>query len=684
MFITENGKIYLKEYGFFRPDNAGDMAGGAYGLVDVQIAGEHKDSHMGIKMGFSSERPKLTFVSRRQTDNRQEIIQRSELVETKSVFLSYPDTNAIRTYTEVTNISDRTIMLEEVSAFKGMNFGKIEDSREIYLYKFYQGHHTECQPRRLSLFDLGLIRYSGCGSKRVSSCNVGSWSTKEELPQGIIEHNGQFTMFAIESNQSWYYEISDDNTRLYLYLSGANSSFGNWTKKLRPGETYRTVTAAVAYSNSLNGVLGEMTKCRRHIKGICEPDRKLPTIFNEYMHLSWDSPTEEKTRCYAPTVAKLGMEYYVIDCGWHNEEPGTLVYPYVGQWKESKARFPQGVRATTDYIRSLGMKAGLWIEPEVIGNKCEEMLAYYDDDCFIRRGGKKVCTMGRYFLDFRHPKVVSYMTETIRRMAEDYGADYIKMDYNEDLGVGTEIDSDSFGEGLEQCAAAYLSWVDDIRTRHPHVLFETCASGGHRMDYETLSHFSIVSTSDQISHKLYPYIAGNILSAVLPEQAAVWSYPVDSFGEPNDAFVPNAEWVDTHISKEQVIMNMINSFLGRLHLASHLELLSAEKLELVEEGVAYVKQLNTVKEHALPFLPNGFCNFGDSLVASGLRTEDTLYLAVWNLGEAGEREIDLGMQIKEAKVTYPSKNLLAYSANGNRLNISFTEAYQARFFKITL
>ena len=48
------------------------------------------------------------------------------------------------------------------------------------------------------------------------------------------------------------------------------------------------------------------------------------------------------------------------------------------------------------------------------------------------------------------------------------------------------------------------------------------------MDYETLKHFSIVSTSDQVRDFLYPYIAANVLSAVLPEQAAVWSYPVSS------------------------------------------------------------------------------------------------------------------------------------------------------------
>lgn len=121
---------------------------------------------------------------------------------------------------------------------------------------------------------------------------------------------------------------------------------------------------------------------------------------------------------------------------------------------------------------------------------------------------------------------------------------------------------------------------------------------------------------------------------------------------------------------------------GRMHLASHLELLNDEKKALVKEGIEYFNELSKVKEQALPFMPNGFCNFGDKLVASGLRYDDTIYLAEWNLGEAGEKEIDLGALIESAQVSYPKKNTLQYSASGSSLKISFTEDYQARFFEL--
>ena len=91
-----------------------------YGFVEVQIAGENKDTHLGAKMARSSEGRRLQYVSHTQTENRLVIIQRSPLVEVQSVFEKYPDTNAIRTYTVVKNISNREIILEEVSAFTAL------------------------------------------------------------------------------------------------------------------------------------------------------------------------------------------------------------------------------------------------------------------------------------------------------------------------------------------------------------------------------------------------------------------------------------------------------------------------------------------------------------------------------------------------------------------------------------
>ena len=172
-------------------------------------------------------------------------------------------------------------------------------------------------------------------------------------------------------------------------------------------------------------------------------------------------------------------------------------------------------------------------------------------------------------------------------MVEDYGAQYIKCDYNQDCGIGTDLNAENPGAGLEEAANAFLDWMREMIEKYPNVVFEGCSSGGMRMDYKNLSTYSLVSTSDQTDYLLYPYIAGNILAAVLPEQAAVWSYPVASDCTKGE-----------DVSDDRIVINMINSFLGRMHLASHLEYLNEHQMDLIREGVAYYNTLSEMKKTA--------------------------------------------------------------------------------------
>lgn len=669
LFTVTDGKLRLTDCAHFHSEHGQNP-------VEIRLAGENKPTHMGVKMIRSGTGGALRYVAHEIAGDTLTLTQRSDELIVRTVLRAYGDTNALRAYTEVENVTDEEVVIEEISSLVvgGVTPRGTTDTEGMYFTRFHQSHHTECQPCRASFAELGLFGspHMPDAQKRIAFANIGSWSTKEELPQGIIEDavGGKMAMFQIESSASWYYELSDAGREHYLWLGGASLPHGGWSRALAPGECYRTVAVALSFGDSLDAVLGEMTGYRRHVAGQCEPDRHLPTIFNEYMHLSWDSPTEETTRLYAPIVASTGAEYYVIDCGWHNEEPGNVIYPYVGQWKESRARFPHGIRATTDYIRSLGMKAGLWIEPEIIGVKCREMLDYYTDDCFIGRFGKRLAVMGRHFLDYRHPRVREYMTETVRRMVEDYGADYIKFDYNQDMGVGTDRDALTPGDGLEKCTEAFFSWVGEIKARFPGVILEGCSSGGMRMDGHTLSTYSLVSTSDQTNYLKYPYIAGNILSAVIPEQAAVWSYPVGACQK-------------EEIRDDQIVMNMINSFLGRMHLASHLERMDEHQLSLVRQGVAYYNSLTPIKRRAVPILPWGFTHFGAAQVCAGLRDGERIYLAVWCLGDDLHAEIPLPRAVGKAKIAYPAEPAATVLVDGNVLKVTFERSNVAVFLEVS-
>lgn len=652
-------------------------------LAECVLAGQDKISRDGKRIP-TYEGEKLLYKEHILRGDMLEVLQESDKLRSRVVFRKYGDCNAVRVFQKIENKTEEELRLSQVSSLLyGIGKNSISELKRTFVYRFYNSWHCECQPQRLSLFDSGLYSGGHASFRRVYGSNKGSWSTKEELPQAIVGHSkGGYTMFQIESANSWYWEIGECRQGLYLYTGGADDWEHEWKVCLQPGESYQTPATAVCTDRSRNGVIAEMTKYRRHLLQEYPANRDLPVVFNEYMHLSWDSPAEARTREIAPVAASLGADIYVIDCGWHNEEDGEIIYPYVGQWKESKKRFPNGIKATIDYIHELGMKAGLWLEPEIAGKLCEEMLSYYPEEAWFYRDGVPVVVGGRRFLDYRCPQVVQYMNRVVDTLAGEYGADYLKFDYNQDCGAGTDRDGEKPGRGLELATEAFFDWVAGLRKRYPQLLIEGCASGGQRLDYRSCAEWALVSSSDQTDYKKYPWIAANILAAVLPEQAGVWSYPVDSWAQ---GFQPTENWVHGHITDETVAMNMINALLGRIHLASHVELLSEAQKELIREGISYSGKIAGAKKRSVPWFPGRFARFGDKRAAGGFIADGVLYLAVWNTGGREEITVKFPDLLPMAcRVSYPLSLPTDFTFAKGKLTVKFPGKYAARFFEISL
>lgn len=647
----------------------------------VEIAGEKELKANG--MDVTAEERKLRYVSHKIKGDTLTIIQRSCFVEVTSTYTKYEDTNAVRVCQTVKNLNGDEICLELVDTV-GIYFGKDAkiESKDWRFHKFTNARYTEGMPDVRSLFEMGLM--GAYATFRVE--NTGNASSRGHVPQGILENRktGEHIMFQIESYHDWIYEIKKVRNVFTLQAGGPTAHRHAWNKVLAPGESYTTIPVALAGGESLNKVLAQMTRYRRHIKADNAADSQLPAIYNEYMHFSWDDPNAARVHMMAPHVKESGCQYYVVDCGWHDSADITEtlgMYYKFGTWYEDKSRFPEGIRATADYVRSLGMKFGLWIAPEVVGIRNEKMLKYYDQECFVIRNGKKISSATGYLLDFRNPKVYDYMLRALDRMIDEYGCDYIKFDGCPNAEFGTELHATSPGDGLEKAEEAFLSWTKAAMERHPNVIFEDCAGGGLRMDYRALSMFSLISTSDQTAYNCYPYITANIFASVLPEQAAVWSYPVDSALYDPD----NEDKVNERVSKERVVLNMVNAILGRIHLASRIHLLDDEKRALIREGVDVYHRLTPEKLESVPYLPKGYTEYKDTFVATGIKTDEKVYLAVWNLN--GDRTVKLPLpeiQVKDVKVIYPTTLETKYVFDEESLTVEFTEDEQARLFQITI
>ena len=602
-------------------------------ICEVQISGEDKPTHLGCKLINSSEGSRFAAQPFEERAGCVVARQQSPFVRAETILCPHA-CGVLTAYTQIENISDSGIELEEVSALVLSVPGTAETTGGVEFTRFTQSHHSEGIPVTNTLQNLGLVRYGSVSQKAVRGGSAGCWTTKEELPQGVLRCKDEYFAFMIESADTWQYEIGDDEDRLYLWLGGETLGFGGLRKRLAKGETYRTPRVAVCKGGSLNEVLQKLTLYKREIAAVCESDAALPVIFNSYMHLFWDNPTEEGVRRFAPAAARAGAAYFVIDCGWHDEVPANEIYPYVGEWKESRARFPSGLRKSVDFIRSLSMKAGLWIEPEIVGARCEKMLAYYGEDCLLKRNGKPIAVMGRRFLDYRNRKVREYMGETFRRMIEDYGAEYIKTDCNQEIGFCVDGD-------LREAREAFYSFIEEVKAKYPHVLIEGCASGGMRLDYRSLAVFPVVSTSDQVDYLRYTRIAANVFAGVLPEQAGIWCYPVVADAPTDDG---------------RLVVNCVNSMLGRIHLAGDLSALNERQMRILRGAMEYAQKIADDKKRALPYWPLGLAKPGDTLLACGLKTESKLYLAVWNLGEGGAFYLPLaGLNAVSAVCAFPAQ-----------------------------
>lgn len=634
--------------------------------VEVQICGEnhndhHFNKHFGASEGFSLKFVSLTHM-RNESGDILVLVQENERVRVESSYQFYDGVCAVRSYTTVENISGCCLTLDIVSSFEniGIFSEEVYDwEKDIYIYIPHNNWKGECAWKRYTPHELGLYDVEEFSAKRVSARNTGGWSSSEYLPMGMAERSGNgFVLWQIESNGSWNWEISTIAGRLYLLLNGPSAGENDWSVTLRPGEKFESVKCALAYAATRDGAFAEMTSYRRKIRRINEDNEKLPVIFNDYMNCLFGDPTTEKEIPLIDRAAELGIEYYCIDCGWYDDGDWWTT---VGEWKPAQTRFRGGLKKLTDYIRSKGMVPGLWLEIEVMGIE-SELAKRLPDSWFFMRGGRRVIDHGRYQLDFSVPEVRAYADGVVDRLVSEYGVGYIKNDYNINCGKGSNQYCGSCGDGLLKHNRGFVSWLEGVYRRHPHLVIENCASGGLRMDYVNLALDSIQSTSDQTDYRKYAAISANCASAVTPEQAAVWSYPLKSGDVEETAF------------------NMVNAMLFRIHQSGNIAQLSAERFALVKEGIEVYKKIRGDIGRGFPVFLTDFAYYDAPFLAYALKTENKFYIALWNLDSKKTVSVRLPKKVKNCEVLYPAKMRTKFGVQGDVLTFEPENRFCARLF----
>jgi alpha-galactosidase len=231
------------------------------------------------------------------------------------------------------------------------------------------------------------------------------------------------------------------------------------------------------------------------------PGLPIPVQFNSwYPYLG--EPTAAAMLALVPLVKQLGCEAFVVDAGWFRTDEDDSAAAWTartGDWRTSRMRFPNGLREISASCRDQGIRFGLWFEPEVIGSLSAvrrnhpEWLHHLD--------GEPPPANERAILNLGVPEARRYAFERITRILSRVGVDWMKWDFNADLGAGgwapelpetlTHLDPlVAHYEGLYRLQDAIRRWFPDL-------ILEMCASGGGRMDGELLSHAHVNWVSDQ-------------------------------------------------------------------------------------------------------------------------------------------------------------------------------------------
>ncbi len=157
-------------------------------------------------------------------------------------------------------------------------------------------------------------------------------------------------------------------------------------------------------------------------------------------------------------------------------------------------------------------------------------------------------------------------------------------------------------------------------------------------------------------------------------------------------------------NKEEVIYNMINAMLLRIHQSGHLAELPPERLALVKEGIACYKNIRQDIRRAVPFWPLDIADNEDLWVCGGLQVNGKAYLAVWKRqmeGKNTDRYRKSGISCTDTTLSvplsglpfakdglqvsclYPAKEPTAFTLNGDVLTVQYEQPVMARLFEIT-
>lgn len=405
---------------------------------------------------------------------------------------------------------------------------------------------------------------------------AGSMPVNRFFPFAAIEDrkNHVFWGAQIAHPASWQMEVYRKDNGLALSGGLADRELGHWMKNVEPGKNFTTPEAIVstAHTNSFDIFTGRLTTAGL-VEGFLkapESEQDLPIVFNEYC-TTWGNPSHENICEIVDAIKGKGFKYFVIDCGWYKEN-GIPWDIGMGDYEVSKELFPGGMEKTVQVIKDAGMVPGIWFEIENVGSASR---AYHLTEHLLHKDHAVLTTYFRRFWDMQDTWVDEYLTDKVIGTLKKYGFGYMKIDYNETIGIGCD-GAESPGEGLRKNMEASVSFFEKIKEEVPGIVLENCASGGHRLEPKLMSVMSMASFSDAHECEEIPIIAANLHRVIHPAQSQIWAV------------------IRQDDSLKRIAYSISNTFLGRMCISGDVTQLAPEKWNLIEQGISFYGKIKDI------------------------------------------------------------------------------------------
>jgi alpha-galactosidase len=392
------------------------------------------------------------------------------------------------------------------------------------------------------------------------------------ISRGCTEFSGEAYGFSLVYSGNFLASCEVDQFSTARSAIGINPYSFSWL--LGPGETFQTPEAVLVYSGSgLSGMSDTFHRLYRNnlARGV-HRDEPRPVLINnwEATYFAFD---EEKLVEIAKSASLIGVELFVLDDGWfgvRNEDNCSL-----GDWVVNTGKLPGGIKGIAEKVNALGMKFGLWFEPEMI-SKDSDLYRAHPDWCMHVEGRRRTDSRNQLVLDLSRPEVCDFIIESVTAVLKSAPIAYVKWDMNRSLleVASTSLSPERKQETFHRYMLGLYHVLETITSAFPEILFESCSGGGGRFDPGMLHYMPQTWTSDDT----------DAVERLKIQHGTSMVYPAISIGSHVSA-VPNHQ---VHRSTP-LIARIHTAMAGNLGLELDLSMLTQQETEMLKTHIDLYK-----------------------------------------------------------------------------------------------